>query len=80
MEWVLNRTATDLMGKLLLCWATVVLWVRAAPGVQWHIFLRTRFWCAVARVDNKKSERQSFLLYHTACSLVGRSLHVVAQA
>ncbi|XP_040893951.1 anoctamin-5 isoform X2 [Toxotes jaculatrix] len=26
-EWVLDRTATDLMGKLLLCWATVILWI-----------------------------------------------------
>ncbi|XP_075883389.1 anoctamin-5 isoform X4 [Nelusetta ayraudi] len=25
MEWVLERNPTDLMGKLLLCWATVVL-------------------------------------------------------
>ncbi|XP_033940520.1 anoctamin-5 isoform X1 [Pseudochaenichthys georgianus] len=27
MELVLNRTPTDLMGKLLLCWATVTLWI-----------------------------------------------------
>ncbi|XP_044050347.1 anoctamin-5 isoform X3 [Siniperca chuatsi] len=27
MEWVLERTATDLMGKLCLCWAAVVLWI-----------------------------------------------------
>ncbi|KAM6926307.1 anoctamin-5 isoform 3-T3 [Lycodopsis pacificus] len=26
-EWVLRRTATDLMGRLLLCWATVTLWI-----------------------------------------------------
>ncbi|XP_058500899.1 anoctamin-5 isoform X3 [Solea solea] len=26
-EWVLNRTATDIMGKLCLCWATVMLWI-----------------------------------------------------
>ncbi|XP_069564320.1 anoctamin-5 isoform X1 [Brachyistius frenatus] len=26
-EWVLDRTATDLMGKLVLCWATVILWI-----------------------------------------------------
>ncbi|XP_050929263.1 anoctamin-5 isoform X1 [Lates calcarifer] len=26
-EWVLERTATDLMGKLFLCWATVILWI-----------------------------------------------------
>ncbi|XP_047451972.1 anoctamin-5 isoform X3 [Mugil cephalus] len=26
-EWVLHRTATDLMGKLFLCWATVILWI-----------------------------------------------------
>ncbi|XP_035252507.1 anoctamin-5-like [Anguilla anguilla] len=27
MEWVLNRTTTDFIGKLFLCWTTVVLWV-----------------------------------------------------
>nr|XP_019934199.1 PREDICTED: anoctamin-5 isoform X1 [Paralichthys olivaceus] len=26
-ELVLNRTAADLLGKLFLCWATVVLWI-----------------------------------------------------
>ncbi|XP_067356072.1 anoctamin-5 isoform X3 [Channa argus] len=26
-EWVLERTSTDLMGKLVLCWATVILWI-----------------------------------------------------
>ncbi|XP_051236634.1 anoctamin-5 isoform X1 [Dicentrarchus labrax] len=26
-EWVLERTATDLMAKLLLCWVTVLLWI-----------------------------------------------------
>ncbi|XP_056273223.1 anoctamin-5 isoform X3 [Pseudoliparis swirei] len=26
-EWVLQRTSTDLLGKLFLCWATVILWI-----------------------------------------------------
>ncbi|XP_026166831.1 anoctamin-5 isoform X3 [Mastacembelus armatus] len=26
-EWVLDRTPTDLIGKLCLCWATVILWI-----------------------------------------------------
>lgn len=34
MEWVLERNPTDLMGKLLLCWATVVLSVRVALRVE----------------------------------------------
>lgn len=29
-EWILDRTTSDLMGKWLLCWVTVVLWVRVA--------------------------------------------------
>lgn len=27
---MLNRTAPDLIGKCLVCWVTVVLWVRVA--------------------------------------------------
>lgn len=30
MEWVYNRTTADFIGKLFLCWTTVVLWVRWA--------------------------------------------------
>ncbi|XP_037539484.1 anoctamin-5 [Nematolebias whitei] len=26
-EWVLDRTVSDIAGKLLLCWATVILWI-----------------------------------------------------
>lgn len=37
MELVLERTATDLMGKFFLCWATVVLWVRVAFNVECQI-------------------------------------------
>lgn len=34
LEWILDRTTSDLMGKCLLCWVTVLLWVRVAlsPG------------------------------------------------
>lgn len=39
MELVLERTPTDLMGKLILCWATVVLWVRVALKEEMPI------WC-----------------------------------
>ncbi|XP_061773229.1 anoctamin-5 isoform X4 [Nerophis ophidion] len=27
-EWVLDRTTTDVMGKLILCWGTVLFWVK----------------------------------------------------
>lgn len=62
MEWVLKRTATDLMGKLLLCWATVVLWVRAARGVEWHIGEDGVLVCCSLC---GKTERPNF--YQTAC-------------
>lgn len=51
LEWILDRTTSDLMGKCLLCWVTVVLWVRVARNRECHIS-EEAVWYRVGGVNN----------------------------
>lgn len=52
MEWILVRTTSDLMGKFLLCWVTVVLWVRVALNLEATLVRKQLCGCEVG-VNNR---------------------------
>lgn len=34
MDWILERSPADILGRLCICWATMVLWVRGASNAR----------------------------------------------
>lgn len=53
------------MGNLLLCWATVILWVRVALNGEWQ-FAEEEVWCDVVCMDIFWKDSEALASFCTA--------------